>query len=462
MLFVLVGLWTIGLLLLLTDLKRPTTRWISSIAFTGGSGGLSAVIHDDLNPLLSARGWMSEPATRLLGELETISSLVCYYGLPYTFLMFAIVYYPNYQKWTRRSLLPWLLLIPVLLSLAFEPRAGEPIPYRYVTCWAAPYIAGGVCLLLMALTKERNSYLKRSRMFTVMAAVPTLCFALFTLYLLPTFFGLYEWWRYNAWVIAFTLAVIIGSSFRYGFMGLQISIRNQRLDYTLRAITSGTAILNHAIKNDVGKIRLFSEKVKSDVQSGQSDPGELASDIDVIMNTSQHIYEMISRIQGQTQESELRLEPLRLGEVLSECIRALAPVMTGIEVSAYFACEGDMVGDRAQLAEVFTNVLTNAAEAMPGGGTLTVRLTETKRSRVVEIKDTGEGMSKRQLKQVFDPFYTTKHGKKLNFGLGLSYCYNIIQKHKGTMNIHSKPGQGTSVFIQFPKKKRLPIGRELV
>ncbi|WP_025844401.1 sensor histidine kinase, partial [Paenibacillus ehimensis] len=316
--------------------------------------------------------------------------------------------------------------------------------------------------LLMALLKEKNSFLRRSRMLTTAAAAPTLVFALFTLYLLPTFFGLYEWWRYNTWLIALTLAIIVGSSFRYGFMGLQISIRNQKLDYTLRAITSGTSILNHAIKNDVGKIRLFGDKIKSEAAAGQTDPAQVVQDMEVILAASQHIYDMIYRIQGQTQEIKLHLEELDPRELMRECIRTLAPELNKVEVREQYLTEERIAADRAQLAEVWTNVLTNAIEAMPDGGVLTVRLTETKRKVVAEVKDTGAGMDKSQLKRVFDPFYTTKSGKKMNFGLGLSYCYTIVQKHKGTMNIHSKPGQGTSVFMQFPKQKRLPAGRELI
>ncbi|UUZ94650.1 HAMP domain-containing histidine kinase [Paenibacillus sp. P25] len=461
-LFVLIGLWTIGLLLIMTDPKRTTTRWISSIAFTGGSGGLSAVIHDDLNPMLFDYGMLTEPVANLLAKAETVSSLTCYYGLPYTFLMFAIVYYPDYPLWTFRRRSPWVLLVPVLLSFAFQAKPGDPIPYSYVTWWAVLYITAGIALLAAAVVKERNSFLRRSRLLTFAAAAPPLFFAQFTLYLLPTFFGLYEWWRYNAWVIAFTLAVILVSSFRYGFMGLQISIQNQRIDYTLRAITSGTAILNHAIKNDVGKIRLFGEKIRQEAQSGHTEPAELVADVGVIMNASRHIYEMIDRIQGQTQETALKLEEVKLAGPLGECLRAMAPAFTGIELQEHYACEGLMQGDRAQLTEVVTNVLANAVDAMPQGGTLTVKLTETKRSLVAEIKDTGIGMDKQQLKRVFDPFYTTKNGKKLNFGLGLSYCYNIVQKHKGTMNMDSKPGQGTSVFILFPKKNRRSAGREFI
>ncbi|CAG7629761.1 sensor histidine kinase [Paenibacillus allorhizosphaerae] len=463
MLFVLIGLWTVGLLLLVTDPKRPMTRWLSAIAFTGGSGGLSAVIADHVVPYAFDRQWLTEPAALLLSKAELICSLTCYYGLPYTFLMFAIHYYPDYPLWDRygKRFIPWLLLIPPALSFAFEPKPGDPIPYHYVIFWATPYIIAGIAMLIHSVLRERNSFLRRSRLLTTTAAAPTLFFALFTLYVLPAFFQMYELWRYNAWVIAFTLAVIIGSSLRYGFMGLQISIQNQKLDYTLRAITSGTSILNHAIKNDVGKIRLFGEKIKTEAADGRTSPEQVVEDIEVIMAASQHIYDMLYRIQGQTQEVELHLEELHPAELLHECLHMLAPQLSSANVKEQYAYQGLLIGDRAQLTEVWTNVLTNALEAMPRGGDLTVRLTETKRKIVVEIKDSGSGMEKSQLKRVFDPFYTTKSGKKLNFGLGLSYCYNIVQKHKGTMNIHSKPGQGTSVFMQFPKTKRLPAQKEL-
>lgn len=423
---------------------------------------MAAVIGDRLTPYLHTRGWLTEPLNWLLPLIETTCSRICYYGLPYTFLMFAVVYYPEYVLWTRRRYIPWVLLVPVLFSFAFEPKLNEPIPYSYVTLWATPYILTGIGLLVAATLKERNSFLRRSRMLTTAAAAPTLFFALFTLYLLPHFFETYEWWRYNAWVIAFTLAVIIVSSFRYGFMGLQISIQNQKLDYTLRAITSGTSILNHAIKNDVGKIRLFGDKIKSETASGRADASQVMQDVEVILQASQHIYDMIYRIQGQTQEVELTSEEVRPAELMRQCLHMLSPELARIEVREEYMYMGTMYADRALLTEVWTNVLTNAMEAMPDGGILTVRLTETKRKIVMEIKDTGPGMEKHQLKRVFDPFYTTKSGKKMNFGLGLSYCYNIVQKHKGTMSIHSKPGQGTSVFMQFPRRKPHAVKRELV
>lgn len=412
---------------------------------------MSAVLADDWIPYLYSKGWMNDGLAVVMAKTETISSLTCYYGLPYTFVMFASVYHPTLLSRGRwRSWYPWALLVPILLSLTIPLEGNDPIPYRYVTLWTLPYICGGIGLLIHATVVEKNSFLRKTRMLTSLAAAPTLLFALFTLYVLPGYFGLYEYWRYNAWVIGFTLAVIVVSSMRYGFMGLQISIRNQKLDYTLKAITSGTSILNHAIKNDVGKIRLFSEKIKS--EAANIDPEQLVQDVYVIMNASQHIYDMIYRIQGQTQEVELQLEALNLAHLLEQQLQMLSPALHNVELATEFGYQGTIWGDRAQLAEVFSNVLTNAMEAMPQGGSLRVRVTETKRNITVEIKDTGTGMDKKQLKRMFDPFYTTKSGHKLNFGLGLSYSYHVIQKHKGKMTAHSKPGVGTSIFIHFSKK----------
>ncbi len=183
MLFVLIGLWTVGLLLLVTDPKRLTTRWISSIAFTGGSGGLSAVIADQVVPYLLERQWLTEPVAQLLANAELIASRICYYGLPYTFLMFAIVYHPNYPLWTWRKWLPWALLLPLAGTFLFEPKPNDPIPYGYVTFWATPYILTGIGLLLTAAYRERNSFLRRSRFLVAAAAAPTLFFLLYSHYI---------------------------------------------------------------------------------------------------------------------------------------------------------------------------------------------------------------------------------------------------------------------------------------
>jgi signal transduction histidine kinase len=103
---------------------------------------------------------------------------------------------------------------------------------------------------------------------------------------------------------------------------------------------------------------------------------------------------------------------------------------------------------------VFLNLLTNACDAMPHGGTLTLRAARTGLgggaiSAVAEVVDTGVGIPSELLQRVTEPFFTTKEEGK-GTGLGLAICRRIVQEHGGTIQITSAPGQGTAVQITLP------------
>ncbi len=100
-----------------------------------------------------------------------------------------------------------------------------------------------------------------------------------------------------------------------------------------------------------------------------------------------------------------------------------------------------------QLCELFTNLLMNAREAMPEGGTLRMSTATEKGKVKVEVSDTGAGMSREVVERVFDPFFTTKRGKD---GLGLSLCYGIVSSCGGDIKFRTKPGKGTTVTVLLP------------
>ena len=108
-------------------------------------------------------------------------------------------------------------------------------------------------------------------------------------------------------------------------------------------------------------------------------------------------------------------------------------------------------GDFNQLQQAVINLLFNAIDAMPDGGTLVLASGFNPRTNVVEIKvsDTGCGISKENLPHIFEPFFTTKtEGKGL--GLGLSTVFGIVDRHKGSIEVRSEAGQGTMVTIRLP------------
>jgi signal transduction histidine kinase/CheY-like chemotaxis protein len=107
-----------------------------------------------------------------------------------------------------------------------------------------------------------------------------------------------------------------------------------------------------------------------------------------------------------------------------------------------------VAGDTSELREVFTNIIFNALDAMPGGGKIHIHVGTDENRVFAHITDTGRGMTEEVKKRVFDPFFTTK-GVKGN-GLGLSVAYGIIIRHKGEIEVESEYGKGTTIKVTLP------------
>jgi two-component system NtrC family sensor kinase len=110
-------------------------------------------------------------------------------------------------------------------------------------------------------------------------------------------------------------------------------------------------------------------------------------------------------------------------------------------------------GNPGKLQQVFLNLLLNAKEAMPNGGSLRV-VTQVNGHVEAVITDSGTGIAPEHMKRIYDPFFTTKTtprpGDKRGTGLGLSVSYGIIQEHAGKINVESEVGAGTTFHLEFP------------
>jgi len=104
-------------------------------------------------------------------------------------------------------------------------------------------------------------------------------------------------------------------------------------------------------------------------------------------------------------------------------------------------------GERLQ--QVFINIILNALDAMPNGGTLKIGLVQDNKLAVIRIGDTGTGIQSQHLPHIFDPFFTTK-GIGKGTGLGLSISYAIIKEHEGNITVKSQHGEGTMFTVTIP------------
>jgi len=143
-----------------------------------------------------------------------------------------------------------------------------------------------------------------------------------------------------------------------------------------------------------------------------------------------------------------------VNSILQECVSLVEDqaLFHNIQIIKDFKEDLPMVViDPSQIQQVFMNLIINAAEAMEGGGRLTLatRFDPVKEFIEVEFTDTGHGISEENMGRLFDPFFTTKetgHG----VGLGLAISYGIIKRHEGTISVESEVGKGTTFIIRLP------------
>ncbi|MCC9023798.1 PAS domain-containing protein [Bacillus nakamurai] len=145
-------------------------------------------------------------------------------------------------------------------------------------------------------------------------------------------------------------------------------------------------------------------------------------------------------------------ERVNLKKIISEVTALLETQanLKGIFIKAEFGQDSVYInGDQNQLKQVFINLIKNAVESMPDGGTVHILMTEDEYSVNVTIKDEGDGIPENVLKRIGEPFLTTK---EKGTGLGLMVTFNLIKNHQGAIQVDSKPDKGTAFKISFPKQ----------
>ncbi|HJW92170.1 MAG TPA: response regulator [Thermoanaerobaculia bacterium] len=188
---------------------------------------------------------------------------------------------------------------------------------------------------------------------------------------------------------------------------------------------------------------------------------------DVVLKSAWHIIHLIGRgkritqdILRFTQPAQPALAPLKVGEWWSTLHPELAG-MVADNIELVTALEPDLciMADASQLAQVFVNLLTNARDAMPRGGTVTITARGDKGRVHFSVADTGCGIPNDMLQQIFEPLFTSK---PKGTGLGLAITHQVIQRHNGEIQVESTPGGGTTFHIFLPAAEPATDRQEVV
>ncbi|GJQ49902.1 histidine kinase [Candidatus Kuenenia stuttgartiensis] len=153
--------------------------------------------------------------------------------------------------------------------------------------------------------------------------------------------------------------------------------------------------------------------------------------------------------------------PVDLAELTRHVVRFLSPrwqdMAQGTGIKYRINTDGlkkvrDIKGNPSELREVVLNIITNALDAMPKGGTLCFNIWEDEDNVNLSISDTGAGMTEEVISKIFDPFFTSK---EKGTGLGLSVVYGIVKRHGGVIHVSSTVGMGSVFLLSFPSKKEV-------
>ena len=175
-----------------------------------------------------------------------------------------------------------------------------------------------------------------------------------------------------------------------------------------------------------------------------------------ILNCAQRISEIVRGLRSYSRAAKKEeLSFVDLNEVLEESLKMvqLASKKTSVEVIKKFQSIEKIRANVGEIQQVFTNLITNAFQAMNGRqDDLTLSTRSFKDSVEVKVSDRGMGIPQKYLGQIFDPFFTTKKPGE-GTGLGLNIVYRIVTKYEGTIDVESKEQVGTTFTIKFPARR---------
>jgi signal transduction histidine kinase len=217
----------------------------------------------------------------------------------------------------------------------------------------------------------------------------------------------------------------------------------------LAAIGKLAAGIAHEINNPLTNISLNVELLKDELQNGATPTASLEKRFAAIDRNIDRASRIARELLHFSRRKEEALVPVALNEVISGSLTLLGSRRHDYRIETRLLDLPPVMALAVKVEEVLLNVLSNAMDASPPGGPITIATRCRGPEVVVEISDQGAGIAPERLNQALEPFYTTKEVGQ-GTGLGLSICYSIMELFRGRIELKSTVGVGTTVRLLFP------------
>lgn len=444
-------IWMVFFLILSANPKNKLNQWCFTAGMIFSVGAFKEYLFYALCPVLIARGMLSPQISELIYSL--LSAVFYLLSIP-SVLMFSFYFHKMKKNTARFRAFRLSVWVPALyLAFVFPPAQtfrlqSSPLFCLTIACynWLGGILA--TCILVNALRQDRLSSQYHQRRLAVISILLPLwvwMIAAFPYHALGIE-HLDKLWQINVPVIFFILAFCLYHAFREGIWGIRL--RREIYDWSgdgNRLLQLNSQYLAHALKSDLNKIEWCASTIGSD--SPESHESE------IIKSSVAHLRQLIERTRTYTEQIVLMPELCDVSSLFEKIIQSAAPP-AGCTLSVAQCDAEPLYCDPTHLREVLENLIGNAFDAVDSSGRiwLSYRVVPHQHKAVLSVSDNGCGMSADEKKHIFEPYHTTK-GNGQNFGLGLYYCYNVMNSHNGSIQVESLPGKGSTFFLLFPMQK---------
>ena len=211
--------------------------------------------------------------------------------------------------------------------------------------------------------------------------------------------------------------------------------------------------INNPLAGILNYLRLM-RKIDGRGSLSEADQGKFREYLAVVERETERCSQIVSGLLTFSRKTPPRREPVPVADLIRRCV-LLSQHKLQLNHIKLITDVADSIpeidGDINSLQQCVINLIFNAIDVMPDGGSLHLSAFQDKTTRevIISVADTGPGISPEHLPRIFEPFYTTKK-EGYGVGLGLSTVYGIMQDHKGRVDVDSTPGKGTTFRLVFP------------
>lgn len=215
----------------------------------------------------------------------------------------------------------------------------------------------------------------------------------------------------------------------------------------INALGRAAAQVAHEVKNPLAGLLLYSLHLKSKAENFSESEIYL---VDKIVDTINHLNSRVVQILDFARPVNLKVRSENLHVIINDVLDLARPQITANKVEVQLSLDQQPVYvsvDQSSMRGVLLNLMLNAIEAMPAGGTLSIAVNQIDDTVRLELTDTGRGIGDEEARKIFEPFYTTK---AQGLGLGMPYAKKVIDQHGGKISLSSRLGVGTTISVTLP------------